>query len=454
MLAALERGGVVALGGGALGSERIRAALDGRVDRLLPRQRGGRLGAGRTGIGPAAGRRPRRLPTTSSTQRAARSTRRRPTSFLPRGGDDTAAPRPRRWLAALRAHPGAADRLGARRRGRVPRVVGPGARSCSATARRALGRQALRRSPTRRRSPAAPAARRHAEPPIEFAGGEQRRPWPRPRRARAAGRRRNPPRRRDCRHRRRRRRRPRRLLRGRLPARRPGRPGPDDARRPGRLGATAARPGWTCPPARTTSAPTTSRPPCSPTRPRSRACRTAELAAGYAEVVKTALIAGGALWERVRDRAARRPSSSTGDVVFDCALTKIGVVAEDERDGGRRAVLNLGHTVGHAIETATGYGRYRHGEAVGLGLLAALRLSGARRLRDEVADAARRPPACRPSSTPAIDLDAVLAATAPRQEADRGGRRLRARSAHPATSSTASPSTRRTCGPRWRNLRR
>jgi shikimate kinase/3-dehydroquinate synthase len=72
------------------------------------------------------------------------------------------------------------------------------------------------------------------------------------------------------------------------------------------------------------------------------------------------------------------------EVVFACARTKIEVVAADERDSGRRAVLNLGHTVGHAIEAATGYSRYRHGEAVGLGLLAALRLSGADGLREEV----------------------------------------------------------------------
>lgn len=109
----------------------------------------------------------------------------------------------------------------------------------------------------------------------------------------------------------------------------------------------------------------------------------AELAAGFVEVLKTALIAGGGLWERVRGLGALDPAD-LGDVVFACARTKIEVVASDERDAGRRAVLNLGHTVGHAIEAASGYGRYRHGEAVGLGLLATLRLSGADELRDEV----------------------------------------------------------------------
>jgi shikimate kinase/3-dehydroquinate synthase len=106
-----------------------------------------------------------------------------------------------------------------------------------------------------------------------------------------------------------------------------------------------------------------------------------ELAAGYAEVVKTALIAGGPLWERVRAGTG----GAQPDVVLACARVKLAVVAEDERDAGRRQVLNLGHTVGHAIEAATGYGRYRHGEAVGLGLLAALRLSGREDLRGEVA---------------------------------------------------------------------
>ena len=104
-----------------------------------------------------------------------------------------------------------------------------------------------------------------------------------------------------------------------------------------------------------------------------------ELAAGYAEVVKTALIAGGALWDRV---ATGAPIDD--DVIVGCVRTKLRVVAADERDDGARQALNLGHTVGHAIETATGYGRYRHGEAVGLGLLAALRLSGQETLRELV----------------------------------------------------------------------
>ena len=115
-----------------------------------------------------------------------------------------------------------------------------------------------------------------------------------------------------------------------------------------------------------------------------------ELAAGYAEVVKTALIAGGPLWARVR-----QGGDPDADTILGCLRTKLAVVAEDERDAGRRQVLNLGHTVGHAIEAATGYTRYRHGEAVAIGLLVALRLSGRDQLRSEVAEllAARALPA-------------------------------------------------------------
>jgi shikimate kinase / 3-dehydroquinate synthase len=96
-------------------------------------------------------------------------------------------------------------------------------------------------------------------------------------------------------------------------------------------------------------------------------------------VLKTALIAGGQLWQQVSSGA-----DADERTILACARVKLAVVAADERDTGRRQILNLGHTVGHAIEAASGYSRYRHGEAVGLGLLAALRLSRADSLRAQV----------------------------------------------------------------------
>ena len=133
-----------------------------------------------------------------------------------------------------------------------------------------------------------------------------------------------------------------------------------------------------------------------------------ELAAGFVEVVKTGLITGDPLWERVRQIDVLDPAT-LGDVIFECARTKIAIVADDERDSGRRAVLNLGHTVGHAIEAATGYSRYRHGEAVGLGLLAALRLSGADGLRTEV-EALLASHGLPVSLDPAVGVDDVVEA--------------------------------------------
>ena len=160
-----------------------------------------------------------------------------------------------------------------------------------------------------------------------------------------------------------------------------------------------------------------------------------ELAAGFAEVLKTALIAGGSLWERVRalepTQTSDAPPHSEGRgtfavsaelraVVFDCARTKIDIVAEDERDSGRRQILNLGHTVGHAIEAASGYGRYRHGEAVALGLLAALRLSEAEALTEETKEILGRHGL--PSTLdPGIDTEAIMAAVLRDKKADAEG---------------------------------
>ncbi len=133
-----------------------------------------------------------------------------------------------------------------------------------------------------------------------------------------------------------------------------------------------------------------------------------ELAAGFVEALKTGLLAGGRLWERVRAIESIDPAA-LDDVIFDCARFKCEVVAADERDAGLRAALNLGHTVGHAIEAASGYSRYRHGEAIGLGLLAALRLSDAAELRDEV-EAILARHGLPVALAPEIEVDAVLEA--------------------------------------------
>jgi 3-dehydroquinate synthase len=101
-----------------------------------------------------------------------------------------------------------------------------------------------------------------------------------------------------------------------------------------------------------------------------------ELACGFAEIVKYGLLEGGDLWETVRAwPPLPGPRGDLHELIRRCVGHKLRVVAEDEHDHGVRASLNLGHTVGHGIEAAAGFSRYRHGEAISLGLLAALRLS-------------------------------------------------------------------------------
>ncbi len=103
-----------------------------------------------------------------------------------------------------------------------------------------------------------------------------------------------------------------------------------------------------------------------------------EYAAGLAEVVKYGMILDPALFALLESRAAdvrARDEEILGQIVARSSELKAHVVERDEREGGLRAILNFGHTVGHAVEQATGYSRYLHGEAVAMGMAAAVRLS-------------------------------------------------------------------------------
>ncbi len=103
-----------------------------------------------------------------------------------------------------------------------------------------------------------------------------------------------------------------------------------------------------------------------------------EFAAGCAEIIKAGLLGNAELFVRLERAALTVASPDFALRILDCCALKASVVEADEfetaKDGGR-ALLNLGHTFGHAIEQATGYGAYLHGEAVAIGLCAAVRLS-------------------------------------------------------------------------------
>jgi 3-dehydroquinate synthase len=106
-----------------------------------------------------------------------------------------------------------------------------------------------------------------------------------------------------------------------------------------------------------------------------------EFRSGLYEVVKYGAIASRGLFDRVaqhtKDIFARTPDVLMSIIVESCRI-KAQVVSADERESGLRRVLNFGHTVGHALEAVTKYRRYRHGEAIALGMLAAADLGVAR----------------------------------------------------------------------------
>ena len=106
-----------------------------------------------------------------------------------------------------------------------------------------------------------------------------------------------------------------------------------------------------------------------------------EFAAGVAEVIKYGLIADEAFFHYLVDKAAMlkgRDPEVLSYVIARCCAIKADVVGRDEREGGIRAILNLGHTFGHAIEKEQGFGQWLHGEAVAAGMVMAARISVSR----------------------------------------------------------------------------
>lgn len=103
-----------------------------------------------------------------------------------------------------------------------------------------------------------------------------------------------------------------------------------------------------------------------------------EIRAGLAEVIKYGVIADSEFFTWLEDNlenALKLEPTVMEKVVSMSCQTKAAVVQEDETDQGRRAILNYGHTVGHAVESLSGYGTYRHGEAVAIGMVAAAKIA-------------------------------------------------------------------------------
>ncbi|MFQ3580380.1 MAG: 3-dehydroquinate synthase [Chloracidobacterium sp.] len=142
--------------------------------------------------------------------------------------------------------------------------------------------------------------------------------------------------------------------------------------------------------------------------------------AGWHEAIKYGVIRDADLFARLEARlplSLRRdaPWDWLGEVIADCCRIKADIVARDERETGERKILNFGHTIGHALEAVTRYRRFRHGEAVGLGMIAACQIAAelgwmaaaeAERVQALVRRVGRMP------ATSGIAVDAVLAALA------------------------------------------
>ena len=105
-----------------------------------------------------------------------------------------------------------------------------------------------------------------------------------------------------------------------------------------------------------------------------------EYVSGLAEVIKYGIIYDAVLFtqlERQLPKLLQRDAATLRSVIARCCEIKAEVVGQDETESGLRAILNFGHTIGHAIENSSGYGKFLHGEAIALGTVAAAKLSQA-----------------------------------------------------------------------------
>jgi 3-dehydroquinate synthase len=102
----------------------------------------------------------------------------------------------------------------------------------------------------------------------------------------------------------------------------------------------------------------------------------AEMRNGLAEVIKYALAMDNGLFRTLEQRGEKLTTTELKDIVVRCCRLKAGIVEVDEREiSGQRAILNFGHTIGHALEAATHFHKLSHGEAVAIGMTAAARIS-------------------------------------------------------------------------------
>ncbi|HAU1516040.1 TPA: 3-dehydroquinate synthase [Legionella pneumophila] len=112
-----------------------------------------------------------------------------------------------------------------------------------------------------------------------------------------------------------------------------------------------------------------------------------EFRAGIAEMIKYALLVGGSFFERIQDVLQQGLTVHSPELpllIAECCQVKTKIVEQDERESGLRALLNLGHTFAHALETYTDYKKWLHGEAVAIGLYCAAVLSEKKGLLDNL----------------------------------------------------------------------